>query len=117
MNLYSLNNRFVRQAICIEMACELRKSWGKFSLDLFKNGFLPNCIPEDVPIVGEIIIAKGKVNLILRWKPIEGLPLKVGNLAHVNIKLENKRRGNCKSTKHQLWLLKKILESGLYLKK
>ena len=101
MNLYSLNNRFVRQAICIEMASVLRKSWQKFSLDRFKNSFLPNCIPEEVLIVGEIIMAKGKVNLILRSKPIEGLPFKVGNLDEVNIKLENKRRGNCKSTKHQ----------------
>ena len=64
-----------------------------------ESGNLPKTVTEDVFKARETIMAKRKLNLILRSKSIQEPPVKVGDLVRVCIKLQHEKRGKCTSAK------------------
>ncbi len=59
----------------------------------------PKIIPVEIMKARDAIMAKRKLNLILRSKSTSDLPLKIGDLVQVFIKLQHEKRGKWSSTK------------------
>ena len=64
-----------------------------------ESGTLPKIIPQDVREAGATLRAKRKLNLILKSKSTTTVPIKVGNLVQIFIKLKNEKRGKWSSGK------------------
>ncbi len=58
-----------------------------------ENGSFPNLVPEEIIKARETIMAKLKVNLILRSKSIAETPVNASDLIQVFIKLQHENRG------------------------
>ena len=56
-------------------------------------GTLPKIIPKDIVTTRQTLMAKRKLNLILKSKLTSVATVHVGDLAQVYIKLENEKRG------------------------
>ena len=54
---------------------------------------VPSLIPDELLKAHEVLIAKRKLNLILRSKPTKDVPLSVGDQVQIFIKLPNEKRG------------------------
>ena len=62
-------------------------------------GSFPKTVPDDLIKAQETIMAKRKLNLILRSKATSEAPVKVGDLVQVFIKLQHEKRGKWTSAK------------------
>ena len=62
-------------------------------------GNLSKIIPPDLIRAREVLKAKRKLNLILKSKSTEEIPVKVGDIVQVYIKLQNEKRGKWSSPK------------------
>ena len=59
-----------------------------------ESGSLPKIIPEGTEKVREVLMAEGKLNLILHSNSVTIPSAKIRDLVHVFIKLQNGKRGN-----------------------
>ena len=64
-----------------------------------KPGTEPKFVPDDVINARDTLIAKRKLNLILRSKLTSEILVEIGDAVQVFIKLENEKRGNWSNPK------------------
>ena len=59
-----------------------------------ENGKIPKTIPQDILKARDTLLAKRKLNLILRSESIEDPLVKIGDLVQVFTKLQKEKRGS-----------------------
>ena len=62
-------------------------------------GILPKIIPKDLLTVRETLMAKRKLNLILKSKSTSLTPVQIGDLVQVFVKLQHEKRGRWSNPK------------------